>query len=123
MGNMWLEKENYDSIHLIVNGAFLGWITDSMRAAFIATRVPNQLELIIFFGGEPSKLDQKIVEQEIIFYIEDSGFDYGINTVNYRAIILENDTIAGFKEKGGMWINEYSPVFQKYDFQSYDVED
>ena len=118
---LWLDKKNFDDIFLIVHSAFLGWVTDSMQASYIANRTENELDLVILFNKKPLELDLSIVTNEILFNIEDSICDYGINKINYHSIILDN-TVGEFKETGGHWVNEYWPVFQKYDPMPYDLE-
>ena len=72
-------------------------------------------------GDNPSNLDLKIINEEILFYIEDSLLSYGNYTINNKIIVLDS-TIADFKEKGGMWLNNYFSIFQKYDFMPYDLD-
>lgn len=119
---LWLNKKNFNDVFLIVQGSFIGWITDSMHSAYIANSKEYELELIIFFSKQPTQLETKIVSEEILFYIEDSICDYGLPKVNYRPIILES-TIGKFKEREGAWLNNYWPIFGKYDPMPYDLSD
>lgn len=118
---LWLDKKNFDDIFVLVHGAFIGWITDSMRAAYMANSTRNELDLVILFIENPNAFDMNAID-EILSYIRYSMADYGLKKINLKKIIIK-DTIAGFKEEGAMWINTYWAIFEKYDPMPYDIDE
>ncbi len=122
MDLIWIDRENLRDVVSLVHGAFNGWITDSMYAVYIANKKQRELELVLFFKQNISRLDNKIIEDEIIPYIEDGGTDYGINKVNLKLIHLSG-TMGDFMEREAELIKGYYSVFVKYEFNPYDLED
>lgn len=119
---LWFDKKNMNNVFFIVHDAFISFIIDSMYACYIANFKEKELDIVIFFKKEPSKLDINLLRREVIQNIEDNMSRYGINKVVYRNIVLET-TFSNFIEKEGKWINKYLPVFLKYEFKSYDLLD
>lgn len=119
---MIFDRADFDDIFLAVHGAFLGWITDTMQAAYINLISPSELELLVFYSKDPSNLDLKIMEEEILFSIEDSVINNGIQKVSSKGIVLEG-TMANFKSSNNGYLDNYWPVFIKYEFMDCDLLD
>lgn len=116
----WIQQENFDDTFILVHGAFIGWITNSMLAVYIGQLKNEELELIIFFRQQPSKMEMAIIDDEILFSISDSLIDVGIKNLNYRPLILSG-SIGEFKANDNQWLMKFWPIFQKYEMQEYDM--
>jgi len=119
---LWFDKKNMNNVFFIVHDAFIGFITDSMYACYIANFKEKELEMVVIYNKEPSELDTKLIQRQVIQNIENNMSRYGINNVTYRYIVLDT-TFTKYIEKEGNWINKYWPVFLKYEFKSYDLLD
>jgi hypothetical protein len=115
-------KAEFIDLFLIINTGFLGWITESMVAVYFTQEKEHEIELLVFYNKEPTPFDKKILSQEILNLLKDQLSDYNIRTVEYKQIVLES-TLASFKEVNKDFAKKYWPIFQKYEFASYDLED
>ena len=117
----WIDRSIFDDIFLIVNGAFVGWLTDNMHAAYISQDNTQELNLFLFYKSPPNQLDEKIMQNEVLFAVIDQSRSYGINKLNCKSFVVES--ISAFKEADGEWLSQCFPIFRKYEFQLYDLED
>ena len=117
----WLDSSNFNDVFYLVLGAFVGWITENMHAAYICQKAKRECTLYVFFTVRPNRLDQKIIKEEVLSVIEDAIYHYGISEFYYKEFVV--DSMATFREENGLWINECATLFQKYEFQPYDLED
>lgn len=120
---LWKNKDNFDDIFFIVSGALLGWVTDRMTGVYMCSKNEEELELVFFFRESPTDFDNRIVQREILSTIQDDIGEYGIKRVKYVPIVWMG-TLGEYKtEQNGGWVNNYWPVFQKYQFQEFDEKD
>ncbi|MGB1296405.1 MAG: hypothetical protein ACPG6V_13085, partial [Flavobacteriales bacterium] len=101
----WISNIKFDDVLLIIQGAFLGWITNPMIAAYFTYNVKNEIDLVILFNCKPTKIDIRIIESEILPYLEDNILEYGINNINIQQLTITS-SINEFKEKEDKWMRE-----------------
>ncbi len=110
MGHRWkLKPELLNKLIIDVNASFLGFITDNMQSAYIGEeKSTSSLNLIIVYQEQPSKLDSYLVKSEIIHYLEDDLFKYGIRKINLINLHGEE------ADKSLIKYEDPIPIFMKY---------
>ena len=117
----WVNNQHFENIFQLIHGAFVGWITENMLGAYFRIEEISNLNLIVFFSAPPTETEKTILEQEVIFYINESSLLYEILNVRYESNILTG-TFGEYREKNGGFINSFWPIFRKYELMNCDLE-